>query len=275
MLYKLQSVRRGPLVAKVYHNPVTSEKVGKLEAMCRIATPELTRVAAWPTTLLRDSPTGRVVGFLQPRATGREIHELYGYQSRDRLFPKADWRFLIHAAMNCAAAVETVHAHGHVIGDVNSKNVWVRETATISLVDCDSFQVVDGNRRYLCEVGTDFYTPPELQGKPFRETERTRNHDCFGLAVLVFQVLFMARHPYSGVYLGTGEMPIERAISEHRFVFGRNAAAAQMQPPPFSPELSCVSPEVRTLFERAFDKQAAIASRPQASEWRQCLVVPA
>ena len=42
-------------------------------------------------------------------------------------------------------------------------------------------------------------------------------HDAFGLAVLIFQILFMGRHPYSGHFLGSGEMPIERAIREHRF----------------------------------------------------------
>ena len=76
------------------------------------------------------------------------------------------------------------------------------KNALVVLIDCDSFQVNTNGRCYPCEVGVPLYTPPELQKKSFRELIRTRNHDRFGLAILIFQLLFVGRHPYAGRYLG-------------------------------------------------------------------------
>jgi DNA-binding helix-hairpin-helix protein with protein kinase domain len=81
-------------------------------------------------------------------------------------------------------------------------------------------------------------------------------------------MLFMARHPFSGRFLGTGEMPMERAISEYRFAYGSNAAAMQMQPPPVSLGLNGVTRDVAVLFERAISRQGSQPNgRPQAREW--------
>lgn len=52
---------------------------------------------------------------------------------------------------------------------------------------------------FHCDVGVPLWTPPELQGRDFRGLTRTKNHDRFGLAVLMFQLLFMGRHPFAGV----------------------------------------------------------------------------
>jgi hypothetical protein len=97
---------------------------------------------------------------------------------------------------------------------------------------------------------------------------RTSNHDNFGLAVIIFQMLFMARHPFSGRFLGTGEMPMERAISEYRFVYGTNAAAMQMERPPASLGLNGVTQDLALLFERAFSRQGSQPNgRPRPDEW--------
>ena len=77
---------------------------------------------------------------------------------------------------------------------------------------------------FPCEVGVAHFTPPELAGRNLHELQRTTNHDCFGLAVLIFHLLFLGRHPYAGRFLGIEDMPIERAIHEHRFAFGHKAA---------------------------------------------------
>lgn len=259
------------LVAKLYHKGVSPQQAAKLDVMCRHASPELTKFAAWPVGTLKESPTGRTIGFLQPRVTGREIHDLYGFKSREQLFANANWKFLIHTAMNLAAAVESIHSHGHVVGDVNSKNVWVTPHATISLVDCDSFQIIDGANKYLCEVGVEMYTPPELQGTPFRGVIRSPNHDCFGLSVLIFQLLFVGRHPFIGVPLGRDDIPVEKAISEFKFAFSRHAQGYGVQPPPFTPALDCLPTSISNMFERAFDRSGVGSGRPTAAQWREAL----
>lgn len=257
------------LVAKVYHKAQDSRKAEKLRAMVRLAVPDLLKVAAWPTATLHDRPAGPVVGLVMPKIAGfKEVHTLYSPAHRKKDFPQADWAFLIHTAVNCAVAFEAIHRCGHVIGDVNQSNVLVSAQATVGLIDCDSYQVNANGQLFPCDVGVPLYTAPELQGHNLRGLVRSHNHDRFGLAVLVFHLLFMGRHPFSGRYLGRGDMPLERAIGEYRFAFGRAAGGSDMAPPVHSLPLSAVTPDLARLFERAFSKVSLQPNaRPTAAEW--------
>jgi DNA-binding helix-hairpin-helix protein with protein kinase domain len=273
-------------VAKIYLRRPDAEHCDKLLAMTRLATPRLLRLAAWPMGTLRNGRHDELVGLLMPRVEGRPIHLLYSPKSRLDEFPETTWAFLLAAATNVSRAMAAVHEHGHVIGDVNHGNILVASDATVHLIDCDSFQVHEGERVFLCDVGVGPYVPPELQ---FRSLHclRTTNHDAFGLAILVFQLLFLGRHPFSGRFFGAGDLPLERAIHEFRFAYGAGAARFQMQPPPFTPPLAVVSPQVAILFERAFARKGAEAGdRPSAADWiaalaelakelRTCVLSPA
>ena len=106
---------------------------------------------------------------------------------------------------------------------------------------------------------------------PFRSVARTENHDRFGLAVLIFHLMFMGRHPFFGRFLGAGDMPLERAIRELRFAFGPAASFKQMAPPPHSLPFSALPPDVAGLFERAFSDRSTTTGRPTAREWHQAL----
>ncbi len=264
-------VGRKGYVAKLYHEPPPPDKAKKLEALVALGTETLLGTAAWPVEVLRD-PSKRVVGVVMPHVEGyKDIHLLYGPSSRMREFPLASWPFLIRAATNLARAFAVVHSHGHVIGDVNDKLALVSRDALVKLVDCDSFQLVRGKQTYSCDVGVLTHQPPELQGvTTFRGLTRTQNHDNFGLAVLVFQLLFMARHPFSGSFEG-GDLPLERSIKEFRFVYGPGAAKRGMSPPPCSLSLEAVTPEVAGLFERAFSPKSAGGKRPTAKQWTKAL----
>lgn len=257
--------------AKLYHanRPPDSLKQAKLAAMAATCTDALLRVAAWPSATLHDRPNGHMVGFLMPRFDGQrsELHHLYRPGSRKQSFRQADWSFLLHGARNVAAAVATVHAAGHVVGDVNQRNFIVGNDATVKVLDCDSFQIRANGRIYHCLVGVPEFTPPELQGRPLDAIERTANHDAFGLAVLIFQLLFMGRHPFSGRFLGSGEMPIERAIAEGRFAFGRNSRSRQMEPPPHMLTLDALPPRLSAFFNAAFMQP----TRPTAEQWSTAL----
>src|SRR5205823_4377230 len=113
------------------------------------------------------------------------------------------------------------------------------------------------------EVGVSTHQPPEFQAPhSFKGVVRTTNHDAFGLAVLIFQLLFLGRHPFIGVYLGSGDMPPERAISEGRFAYSSRAAALQMRQPPATLPLAAAG-ALADMFERAFTTTA----RPTAAEW--------
>ena len=110
-------------LAKVFHKP-TSEKAEKLSVMIRDLSPSLQKVAAWPTDTLHEVRQGPIAGFIMPKVTGHEeIHTLYGPAHRRKCFPRADWKFLIHTAENCACAFDAVHAKNYVVGDVNQSNI--------------------------------------------------------------------------------------------------------------------------------------------------------
>ncbi len=143
----------------------------------------------------------------------------------------------------------------------------------MTFFDCDSFQVARGGRTWLCEVGVGTHQPPEMQGlDSYKTIVRSPNHDRFGLAVLVFQLLCMARHPFAGRHLGTGEPPsIEEAIAQSRYAYSRDQARTRMAAPPGSLPMDALTPTVQDLFEAAFAPAAARGGRPDGDRWVSAL----
>jgi len=266
---------RSDVAVKVSLNPLDAEQSAKISTMAKLGNERLLKLTAWPIEPVRvGSAAGSVVGFIMPKFTAhKQAFKLYSPKLRPQEFPTASWQFLIRSAANAARAFAVVHESGHVIGDVKHDNLLVGGNATVRLVDCDSYQITVNGSRWFCPVGTPTHQPPELQNvRTYKGVVRIPNHDNFGLAVIIFQMLFMARHPFSGLFLGTGQMPIERAISEYRFAYGSNAAAVQMQPPPASLGLNGVTRDVALLFDRAFSKQGSQPNvRPRADEWVRAL----
>ena len=211
-VYELRD--RSDVVVKLYHKSLEAGKASKIVSMAKFSNERLLKLTAWPTEPIRvRSGTGAVVGFTMPRITGhKQAFSLYSPKLRLQEFANASWQFLIRSAANAARAFAVIHEGGHVIGDVNHGNLFVGDRATVRLIDCDSYQITINGSRWFCEVGTPTHQPPELQNiRTYKGFDRTPNHDNFGLAVIIFQMLFMARHPFSGRFLGTGEMPMERA----------------------------------------------------------------
>ncbi len=255
-------------VVKFYHQPPDALKAAKLAHMVEVGTPEVLTFAAWPRMLVWD-PKGNVRGFLMPVVQGKEIHELYGTKERFLNFPNARWDFLIHVARNCASAFEEIHKTGAVIGDVNEGNLLVKRDGTVCIIDCDSFQARASNGYlWTCDVGIAHWTAPELQGKTFRGLERSFNHDLFGLAVLIFRILFMGRHPYAGIPLTQSDLPLEKAIAEFRYAYSEAPQQLGVKAPPNTLPMSTLPSMHRVMFSRAFMRGGEQPGcRPSASEW--------
>ena len=256
-------------VAKVYHRPPTPQTVEKLTGMIALGNRQLLMLAAWPTGLLFYSSTRHVAGFIMPRLTDcQPIQHLYNPVQRLKFFARAGWTFQLRTAQNLAAAFDEVHKAGCLVGDVNQSNAQVSPQALVRLIDCDSFQVRANGKQYLCEVGVPHYTPPELQGKPLRGLVRTENHDRYGLAVLIYQLLFVGRHPYAGVYRGAGDPSFEQLIAEFRFAQGPMARTWGMDPPPHTPTFADIPSNLGALFRRAFERGSeGNNARPHPTEW--------
>ena len=261
---------RSDLVAKIYRGQIDKQKAEKLTLMVSLRTDRLLKLAAWPIDTLFDRVHGRMNGFLMNKLVGYEdVHILYGVKSRLAQFPEARWPFLIQTASNIARAFKVIHEQNHVIGDVNQGSVGVSKRATVTLFDCDSFQIAANGRQYLCAVGVDTHTPPELQGRSLQGVVRSPNHDDFGLAVIIFQLLFLGRHPFAGKFLGASETPpLPKLISEYRFAYGPSARSRLMEQPTGTIPLEAVSLPVANLFERAFSPGGV---RPSPESWIEAL----
>lgn len=278
------------LVAKVYHRP-TDERARKLAVM--LANPPGDPMAneghnsiAWPVDLLY-SEDGKIVGFLMPMVTGmRSIFEFYNPRTRRRNCPQFNYRYLHRSARNLAAAMRALHERSYVIGDVNESNILVSDTALVTLVDTDSFQVHDplNGDVFRCTVGKPEFTPPELQGKTFADIDRGPEHDLFGLAVLIFQLLMEGTHPFAGIFQGKGDPPLyQERISAGHFPYSSGKRVSYLWrllgrkrvsyfPLPSAPPFEILCPPLQRLFLRCFeDRQSNPKARPDAQTWQRAL----
>ncbi|MEZ4869216.1 MAG: hypothetical protein R3C14_48285 [Caldilineaceae bacterium] len=276
-----QVAGRADVVAKIYHaDHRTLSRQAKLTAM--LTQPPVDRgrafvpphvALAWPTDLLFEQ--GAFAGFLMPRIErSPNLVALFNPVLRRQRFPQADYRFLCHTACNLAAVLAALHSRGHVVGDLNQKNILVKANTLVTLVDTDSFQIRDGvGHCYHCPVGVPDYTPPELQGQPLATLDRQPYHDCFGLAVLIFQLLMEGYHPFTGRPLTAALADVDQlslhCMQQGWFPYSRNA---QVQPPPAAPPFFWLPPEVRRLFLQTFlVGHLQPTQRPTAVTWAQAL----
>jgi len=231
---------------------------------------------AWPDLLLYDS--GRnLKGFCMPFiAQAVPLLEVFNPRRRAAVLPQFDRRYLHRTARNLAAAMDSLHSSGYVAGDVNESNVLVTPSALVTLIDSDSFQVVEkrGGAEILhrCPVAKPEYTPPELQGKPLEEVKRVPDHDAFGLAVLIFQLLMNGSHPFRAQWLGQGDPPpLEKRIADGLFPYMQGHSLL-IAPPPNLPGLDTLHPWLNELFQRCFvDGYRSPRWRPSPALWARAI----
>ena len=256
---------------KIYLKPIPAAKAEKLRVMSTIADANIVSSAAWPLRVVYN--TQHVpVGFEMPKLSGQKpVHDLFGIKSRQHAFPNANWRMLVHAAANLASAFEGLHKRDIVVGDVNSNNVVVQADARVLFIDCDSFQIRWTNQLFKCDVGVPEYQPPELQGVALGIVDRHISADAFGMAIMIFQLLFLGKHPFMGRLPNNVACPpeISENIARGNYFYDDQATRAGLKPPPASLTLGAVTPTVAGLFQRAF--RGKPNERPNASEWRTAL----
>jgi DNA-binding helix-hairpin-helix protein with protein kinase domain len=269
---------RTDLAAKIYHHP-TVEQASKLAAMLAappVAPPQRGQhvCVAWPIgRLLEPEGEGRVIGCLIPRLEPAHlIWEIYNPGVRREICPHFHYGSLLRTARHLAAAVQTLHACGYVLGDLNESNVLVTPQALVSLIDTDSFQVPGGEQLYRCRVGRPDYSPPELQNVSFAAVDRLPQHDNFALAVLIFQLLMHGIHPFAGTS-SPGKEPetIATRIAEGLWPYSWTRTIS-LQPSPHAPPWCVLPLAAQDLFQRCFDSgHEQPELRPSAAEWQTAL----
>lgn len=172
--------------------------------------------------------------------------------------PDRAYRLLV--AQRLAEVVEAVHAAGSVIGNLNAHRVLVEPGGMVTLGD---------DAGPTTEVRAPAYTAPELQGSFTGYARPEAQHDCFALAVLLFQILMAGQHPYAGQWVGGGNLPdIPKAIQLGLYAYG----GSSVTPPPGAPAPSTLEPGLADLFKRSFAATSAIfRNRPTGAEWARAL----
>lgn len=253
------------LALKIYTIKDKSTREQKISAMVNLGLSNKSQLVSFPESVAYSSD-GVFLGFVMRIVSGHKpLHELYSPGSRKLHFPQADYRFLVRVATNIARAVASVHKAGCVIGDINHSGILISPKAVAALIDADSFQITTNTSQFLCQVGVPEYTPPELQGKNLSTIVRTANHDAFGLAVVIFQILFMGRHPFAGTVRSGESPPLHENIKNYKYVYTEKSNVGLDQPPG-TPAISDFSALIAESFEFAFSSNTS-QIRPSAENW--------
>lgn len=233
-------------------------------------------VLAWPFELLYDE-NGLCLGYLMNYVQkASPVLDIFNPRRRTQKFPGFHRKLIYQTARNIALALSKLHDRGYVVGDLNESNILVTSNGLVTIIDNDSFQVQevrrDGIVVYPCSVGKPDYTPPELQGKALDGVLRRPEHDCFSLAVLIFQMLMDGNHPFRSRWLKSGEPPsLEEKINLGYFPYARKHRRI-VQPPPNAPTLKVLYPKIEALFRRCFTEGVHdMRMRPTALEWANAL----
>lgn len=226
---------------------------------------------------------GSFVGYCMPRTRSRlMLYNIWidpdGYF---RHFPIFD-RYAV--AFNLAEAMDYLHRHNLVIGDVNPTNIVLNMDGTLILCDLDGCSVTDPvtGVRFENSVGRTEYLAPEAYCADLSSAQFTRQSDSFSLAVMIFQIITLGCHPFnaartdyndpdyaSSCYCGSAE--VFNGSPYYSEIPGRTI------PPYAKPYLSGLEP-FRPLFQRVFgytERNALsaeqIALRPSPKEWMDAL----
>lgn len=178
-------------VVKIYKKEkITQEKENKLRLM--IAQNINHQCICWPEKIVCQN--GSFAGYLMPKAEGIEMQKcLFVKPLLLKNFPNWTRLNLVELCLSLLSQFSYLHQKNIIIGDINPRNILVTPEGKTYFVDTDSYQI--GN--FTCPVGTDNFTPPEMQSKDFKTYPRTPEAEYFAIATLLFMILLPGKPPYS------------------------------------------------------------------------------
>jgi len=258
---------------KIYKHGERQAREEKIRAAVSANLGQKTSLVAFPLQVAT-SNSGEFLGFSMPLMSDRrEIQQLYNPKSRLHHYPDIDYRFVVRVAQNVARAVGAVQSLGSnasqkvscVIGNLNHSGLLVAKDATVALINADRFQYTINGKIHPNATGVPEYTPPELLSNCFEDVLKTSMHTNFGLAVVIFHLLFMGRHPYAGRYNGP-IISLSEAIARNRFAYSMSKQyATKTMPPNGALKMDCFPDAISQKFESAFGLNPEM--RPSAEDW--------
>lgn len=278
------------IVIKIYKN-ISADLERKLRYMVMHPVPSLTDQRgnsilrlAWPRDIVYFQQG--FVGYAMPKLENAlEIfHVVRGCKSPKarQMWPYYTWELNVRVARNLALAVFHLHNSGYVIGDMNDKNILVREDGVVCILDIDSFDFTDSGSgiHYRCGVGLADYLAPELHGRNLSTANFSAQSDDYALAIHIFQLLMDNFHPFTGRRLvqsqnsTAGDQRIQRMV-DGICPFVRNVPGYEI--PADAPRLEETLPQklredfAQTLTYDSMTAFSAISRRTTAEQWAKDL----
>lgn len=179
-------------VCKIYHqDKLTLLRKQKIELML---SKQITfNGICWPVDTVSNS-SGDFVGYIMPRAHGKPMQTcMFIKPILLKNFPNWKRSNLTKIALAFLEKMSFLHSMNIIVGDINPLNILVDESGEIWFVDTDSYQI----ENFPCPVGTVNFTAPEIQGKDYATFMRTKEHELFAVATMLFMILLPGKPPYS------------------------------------------------------------------------------
>lgn len=207
--------------AKLVRNPTAMRLGERLDAMFAATDRAFTTRGSvvrlsWPVGRILREDDGSLLGYVQPRLGPPlflPMRHLLQDGPRTRALPGATWRWHVAVAADLANTMKLIAERGYVVGDLAPDNLFVSARAEVAFVDVDGWQLAGsgGDAPLPCPFSRTEYTAPECLDEAAGAL-RAPVSDCWALAVLIAQILFLGCHPFAGIPPGAPP-PYEEAAN--------------------------------------------------------------
>lgn len=261
-------------VVKLYHKEVLQKRGDVLQAKIDTITSDANLALlkqhdrlAWPLFSVFDDEQGHWVGYAMRRAQGVPMIKLAHAKAYAEYFPNITRVNLLGYAIDMLKTVQTLHDLGLRIGDYNPANFLCDpQSSKVMLIDCDSWQVSAGGKTFRCPVTVPDMLAPELQGQRLEDVPRSLESEFFAVAILLFKLLMLGRHPFDVV---GGASPVEN-IKRGYFPYGLGAGGIPKGP--WYNIWSHLSYKIKESFVHTFKEGGADpAKRVSVKDWLKLL----
>lgn len=262
-------VRFPGVVVKLYHPRILQSRADtlrrKIEAMtgsADVARFKKGERLAWPRFSVFDA-SGKWRGYAMRKATGVPMTRLAHAMAYREHFPRLDRAALVDYILSLLGTIQELHDAKVLVGDYNPANFLCHTQAqTVTLIDCDSWQVSTTAQTFRCPVTVPDMMAPELLGKDLNKVTRTPQSEYFSLAILLFKMLMLGRHPFDAI---GGQGPVEN-IRRGYFPYG--VGAGGIPKGPWYNIWSHMPFKIKEQFIRTFkDGCTDPAERTSVAEW--------
>lgn len=250
----------------------------------------------WPQDVIYDQ--SGFVGYIMPRLQDNQnLNKVYATQDNT-----LNLRHRMLIAYNLCAAIDTVHSLNQVCGDLNPQNICVNlnlqsnKAFHVTLVDTDSYHIIDQNQTYRCEVGLANYLAPEIQkkltdGRDLKTAPLptfTKETDLFALAVHIFSLIMNGCHPFAcAKKTNSGYQHTMEAMNDTAYesvvlpqpidnikngFFPFHEERKDVTYPLYAPSFDMLPEQFRNMFILAFEEgYHNPGKRPTTKKWLQVL----